>query len=200
MDSAIYEAVLAMMESTVPEYTEAGVIRERTGAILPKIAPSNVYPTASGEMVLIGANQDSVFARLAEAMGAPELATDVRYASHTARGEHQEELDLRIAEWTSNFSADALLALCEDHGVPAGRIFRVPDMLADPQYQAGSPLFPCPTPPILGSKCRTCFPGSPRLRGRSVGLDQPSGPMEAVLEAHGFDAEARAALRRDGVI
>ncbi len=80
VDSAIYEAVLAMMESTVPEYTEAGVIRERTGAILPKIAPSNVYPTADGEMVLIGANQDSVFARLAEAMGEPELASDPRYA------------------------------------------------------------------------------------------------------------------------
>ena len=176
MDSAIYEAVLAMMESTVPEYTEAGVIRERTGAILPKIAPSNVYPTASGEMVLIGANQDSVFARLAEAMGAPELATDVRYASHTARGEHQEELDLRIAEWTSNFSADALLALCEDHGVPAGRIFRVPDMLADPQYQARESIVPCPTPPILGSNAERVSRLS-ETPGRSVGLDQPSGPI-----------------------
>ncbi|MEQ9003441.1 MAG: CoA transferase, partial [Pseudomonadales bacterium] len=86
VDSAIYEAVLAMMESTIPEYTEAGVIRERSGAILPKIAPSNVYPTRDGEMIVMGANQDSVFTRLCEAMGQPALATDPRYASHTARG------------------------------------------------------------------------------------------------------------------
>lgn len=201
VDSAIYEAVLAMMESTVPEYTEAGVIRERTGAILPKIAPSNVYPTASGEMVLIGANQDSVFARLAEAMGRPELATDPRYASHTARGEHQEELDLRIAEWTSGFSAEALLALCEHHGVPAGRIYRVPDMLADPQYQARESIVPVPDPTYPGLRMQNVFPrlsetpGQIRWPGPALGAH-----TEAVLEAHGFDAEARAALRRDGVI
>jgi formyl-CoA transferase len=190
-----------MMESTVPEYTEAGVIRERTGAILPKIAPSNVYPTASGEMVLIGANQDSVFARLAEAMGTPELATDVRYASHSARGEHQEELDLRIAEWTSDFTADALLALCEAHGVPAGRIYRVPDMLADPQYQARESIVPVADPTYPGLKMQNVFPrlsetpGQIRWPGPALGAH-----TEAVLEAHGYDAEARAALRRDGVI
>ncbi|MEM6683108.1 MAG: CoA transferase, partial [Pseudomonadota bacterium] len=87
VDSAIYEAVLAMMESTIPEYTEAGFIRERTGSILPKVAPSNVYPTSDGE-VLIGANQDSVWRRMATAMGKPELGEDPRYATHTARGEH----------------------------------------------------------------------------------------------------------------
>ncbi|MFM7121341.1 MAG: CaiB/BaiF CoA transferase family protein, partial [Gammaproteobacteria bacterium] len=92
VDAAIYEAVLAMMESTIPEYTEAGVIRERSGAILPKIAPSNVYPTRDGDMILIGANQDSVFARLCDAMGESELAVDARYATHTARGERQAEL------------------------------------------------------------------------------------------------------------
>lgn len=135
VDSAIYEAVLAMMESTLPEYTEAGFVRERTGAILPKVAPSNVYPTQDGE-VLIGANQDSVFRRLATAMKRPELADDPRYASHTARGEHQAELDTLIADWTKGFESARLLALMEEHGVPAGKIFKAPDMLEDPQYQA----------------------------------------------------------------
>ena len=109
VDSAIYEAVLAVMESTVPEYTQGGTIRERSGAILPKTAPSNVYPTADGEMIVMGANQDSVFARLAEAMGQPGLATDPRYADHVARGEHQDELDDAIAHWTATLEADALL-------------------------------------------------------------------------------------------
>jgi formyl-CoA transferase len=136
VDSAIYEAVLAMMESTIPEYTEGGVIRERSGAILPKIAPSNVYPTRGGEMIVMGANQDSVFARLCEAMGEPELARDPRYSSHVARGDNQAELDERIARWTGTLAADELLAVLEQHGVPAGRIYRAPDMLADPQFQA----------------------------------------------------------------
>lgn len=100
VDSAIYEAVLNMMESLITEYDKAGYIRERTGAILPNVAPSNVYPTRDGKFILIAANQDTVFRRLTEAMGRPDLATDERYATHTARGAVQQELDDLIAEWT----------------------------------------------------------------------------------------------------
>jgi formyl-CoA transferase len=136
VDSAIYEAVLAMMESLVPEYQRTGYIRERTGAILPGIAPSNVYPTSDGAMLLIGANQDTVFRRLATSMGQPELAADPRYATHGARGERQAELDALIAAWTATLPIAALEALLEEHGIPAGRIYRAPDMLADPHFAA----------------------------------------------------------------
>ena len=84
VDSAIYEAVLAMMESLISEYDQAGYVRERTGAILPNVAPSNVYPTADRKLLLIAANQDTVFRRLAEAMQQPALGEDVRYATHPA--------------------------------------------------------------------------------------------------------------------
>jgi formyl-CoA transferase len=136
VDSAIYEAVLAMMESLVTEYQVAGYTRERTGAILPNVAPSNVYPTADGQLVLVAANQDTVFRRLAGVMGQPGLADDPRYASHSARGEHQEELDGLIAGWTATLGADRLLHVLEEVGVPAGRIYRAADMLADPHYLA----------------------------------------------------------------
>jgi formyl-CoA transferase len=114
----------------------AGYTRERTGAILPNVAPSNVYPTADGQLVLVAANQDTVFRRLAAVMARPELADDPRYASHSARGEHQVELDGLIAGWTATLDADRLLAALEEAGVPAGRIYRAADMLADPHYQA----------------------------------------------------------------
>jgi formyl-CoA transferase len=136
VDSAIYEAVLAMTESLVTEYQVAGYTRERTGAILPNVAPSNVYPTADGQLVLVAANQDTVFRRLAAAMARPELADDPRYASHSARGEHQVELDGLIAGWTATLDAGRLLAALEEAGVPAGRIYRAADMLADPHYLA----------------------------------------------------------------
>jgi formyl-CoA transferase len=136
VDSAIYEAVLNMMESLITEYDQTGYVRERTGAILPKIAPSNVYATRGGEMVLIAGNQDTVFSRLAEAMGQPDLAKDPRYATHGARGEHQAELDARIGEWSATLSADELLERLAQHGVPSGRIYRAPDMLKDPHFAA----------------------------------------------------------------
>ncbi len=135
VDSAIYEAVLAMMESLIPEYTETGYIRERTGAILPKVAPSNVYPTADGE-VLIGANQDTVFRRLCAAMGRPELADDPKYADHFARGDRQQELDDLIGEWSRGLTTQETLDLMELHAVPAGRIYKAADMLDDPHYEA----------------------------------------------------------------
>jgi len=135
VDSAIYEAVLNMMESLITEFDKAGVIRERTGAILPKIAPSNVYPTQDG-MLLIAANQDNVFKRLCAAMGRPELATDARYAGHQPRGEHQRELDQLISDWTVTKSTREVLDLMDRHGVPAGLIYRAPDMLEDPHFLA----------------------------------------------------------------
>lgn len=135
VDSAIYEAVLAMMESVVPEYTEIGFVRERTGSVLPKVAPSNAYPTKDGD-ILIAANQDTVFRRLAAAMGRPEMADMEEYATHMARGARQDELDEIIAAWTKDFTSDEMQALMDEHGVPAGKIFKAPDMLKDPHYQA----------------------------------------------------------------
>lgn len=136
IDVAIYEAVLAIMESLIPEYAVAGHTRERSGAILPNVAPSNVYPTADGDSILIAANQDSVFGRLADAMGDPDLATDPRYVDHTGRGEHQAELDEVISRWSKGIDTKALLDLLEQHAVPAGLIYRASDMLADPHFAA----------------------------------------------------------------
>lgn len=136
VDSAIYEAVLNMMESLVTEYDQASYIRERTGAILPNVAPSNVYPTRDGTYILIAANQDTVFRRLAEAMNRPELAEDERYSTHTARGAHQTELDELIAEWTRTVTAAELETLMEEFGIPSGKIYRAPEMLEDAHFRA----------------------------------------------------------------
>ena len=136
VDVAIYEAVAALMESTMADYELGGVIRSRSGSVLPGVAPSNVYPTADNAEVVIAANADSVFARLCKAMGKPELASDPRFATHAARGQHMEELDRLVAEWTSTMPCPEVLKVLEQHAVPAGRIFTAPDMLTDPHYLA----------------------------------------------------------------
>ncbi|MBY0512015.1 MAG: CoA transferase, partial [Rhodospirillaceae bacterium] len=139
VDAAIYEAVLAMMESTVAEYAETGFIRERTGSILPGIAPSNVYPTKDGE-ILIGANQDNVWSRLTEAMGRPDLTQDPRFHNHEARGKNQAELDDLIGAWSRGYDSKPLLDILDRAGVPAGKIYRAPDMMEDPHFAARKAL------------------------------------------------------------
>ena len=139
VDSALYEAVLQVMESTVSDYSASGVRRQRTGSTLPGIAPSNVYPCRDGEY-LIGANQDGVFARLAAAMGRPELASDENYATHRARGARQAELDALIGEWTATMTIAELEAKMVEAGVPAGRVYDAEDMLADPHFAARDAL------------------------------------------------------------
>jgi len=148
VDAALYEAVLSVMESLVPEFALTGHVRERSGAVLPNVAPSNVYPTADGGLLLVAANQDTVFGRLAAAMGEPELATDARFATHRARGQHQTELDDRIARWTATLATDVLAAHLEEFGVPAGPIYRAPEMLADPHFAAREAIVRVPHPDL----------------------------------------------------
>ncbi|MCZ4563345.1 CoA transferase [Rhodococcus sp. IEGM 1401] len=136
VDSAIYEAVLAMMESLLPEYEIGGYQRERTGSVLPNIAPSNVYPTKGGEMILVAANQDSVYARLVTAMGRADLVSDPRYVDHASRGVNMEELDDLISAWTADLGTDEVLDILHEAGVPAGRIYTARDMFDDPHFAA----------------------------------------------------------------
>jgi formyl-CoA transferase len=158
VDSAIYEAVLAFMESLIPEYDIAGYVRERTGAILPNIAPSNVYPTSEDQMILIAANQDSVFRRLAEAMGEPGLADDERFSTHSGRGANQVELDERIARWSRTLTADELVRRLIDHAVPHGRIYRAPEMLADPHFAERNAIVQVPHPEFGQIRMQGVFP------------------------------------------
>ncbi len=145
VDSALYEAVLQVMESLVPEYMVSGHVRRRTGSILEGIAPSNVYQCSDGEY-LIGANQDAVFARLCQAMGRPELATDPRYVSHVARGQNQKELDDLIEAWTSRLTVDEVEALMIEYSVPAGKIYGAADMLEDEHFKAREALVEVESP------------------------------------------------------
>ncbi|MEU8003030.1 CoA transferase [Catellatospora sp. NPDC049111] len=202
VDSAIYEAVLAMMESLLPEWAVAGYQRERTGAVLPNVAPSNAYPTVDGTEVLVAANQDTVFGRLCEVMGMPELAADPRYATHGARGAHQTELDDLIAAWTRTQPSDKLLAALHEAGVPAGGVYTAKDILADPHVAAREAVVRVPHPdfgelPMQNVAPRlSADPGSVRWAGPTLGQhnDEVYGNLLGLSETE------RADLRERGVI
>ena len=201
VDSAIYEAVLAMMESTVPEYTVANHIRERTGSILPKVAPSNVYPTKDGS-VLVAGNQDSVWKRMATMMGVAELGDDPRYNSHMARGERQEELDIMIGEWTQQRTSNEVLDLCEEHGVPAGNIYRAPEMLDDPQFKARDALVELDHPKHENFVMQNVAPKLSETPGQIEWVGPELGEHNELIygELLGMDSATRVDLAERGII
>jgi formyl-CoA transferase len=157
VDAALYESVLQVMEGLIPEYDHGGVIRERSGSILPGIAPSNVYACRDGEY-MIGANKDAIFRRLSEAMSRPELADDPRYATHLARGRHQGELDKIIDAWTGTLTVDELDALMIGHSIPAGRVYRAPEMIADPHFNARKAIIEVETERFGKLRMQNAFP------------------------------------------
>lgn len=134
IDVALYEAVFSLMESMVPEYDRKGVIRERTGSVLPGIAPSNTYLCSDGKYVVIGGNSDAIFARLMAAIGRPEMKDDERFSSNSKRAKHMEFLDEIIGNWTKQHTLQEVIRLLDEAGVPAGPIYSIEDIMQDPQF------------------------------------------------------------------
>ena len=200
VDVALYEAVFAMMESMLPEYGMDGTVRERSGAALPGIVPSNTYPCADGRYVVIGANADSIFRRMMRAIGRGDLADDPALADNAGRVKRTAELDQAITEWTSKHDLESVLAVLEKAEVPSGRIYSIADIVADLHYQARGMverhklgqhdlLLPGIVPKLSATPGRTEWIG-PRLGEHT----------DSVLQALGYGAERIAQLRQSGAI
>jgi crotonobetainyl-CoA:carnitine CoA-transferase CaiB-like acyl-CoA transferase len=202
VDVGIYEAVLALMESTIPEYELAGQVRGRTGTVLPFVAPSNIYPTKDEDYVLIAGNADTVFGRLSEALGNPEWAEDERFATHHARGENMEELDAMISDWTRDRTVEEVLDAMEESGVPAGKVFTAEDMLSDPHYAARENVIRVEDPDIGEFPMQNVVPrlsetpGAVRWTGPRLG-EHNDEVYGKVLE---LDDDERQSLRERGTI
>jgi formyl-CoA transferase len=142
VDVSLLESCLALLESTLPEYDRLGLVRQPSGSRLPGVAPSNVFCTSDDRWIVIAANQDTLFRRLAAAMDRPELADDPRYATHDARGENQEELEQLVAEWARDRTGDDIVRVLGAAGVVCGPVYTAADIAADPQVRARDMLVP----------------------------------------------------------
>lgn len=200
VDVALYEAVFNLMESVVPEYSVAGMVRERTGASLPGIVPSNTYPCADG-MIVVGGNSDPIFKRLMHAIGRADLAEDPGLAHNDGRVPRTQEIDDAIGGWTQTRPIDEALAVLQGADVPASRIYTVADMFKDPQFIARQMIqrhtFPDGTPidlPNISPKLSQT-PGQTQWLGPELGAH-----TDEVLGQLGYDAGQIKALRESGVI
>ena len=199
VDVALYEAVFAMMESMLPEYAMTGHVRERSGAALPGIVPSNTYPCADGKYVVIGANADSIFKRMMRAIGRADLADDPSLATNEGRVKRTAELDRAIGDWTGRHDLAQVLLVLEEAEVPSGPIYSIADIAADLHFQARDMIErhrlgdrELLLPGIVPKLSET--PGSTRWIGPRLGEH-----TDEVLAALGFDAAAIASLRARGI-
>ena len=201
VDVALYESVFSVMESMLPEYDAFGAVRERTGSILPGIAPTSAYRCNDGSHVLIAANGDSIFKRLCRAMGRADLANDASLAHNDGRAAKQAWLDDEIEAWTTALAPGEILAALEAADVPASKIYTIADIAADPHYAARQMIRQIKL--TDGSTLRV--PGIVPKLSVTPGDFDGGGPAlgehtETVLRDLGYDAAAIADLRRLGVI
>ena len=205
VDVALTESVLSLLEGMLPEYGALGRVRGPNGARIPTAAPSSAFRCADGAWILIGANSEPLWRRLAELMGRPELADDPRFADNPSRVKNVEALDAEIGKWTAERPADAVVDDLEKAGIPASKIYTVADIVADAQYRARGAVKPVPDP-VLEREILHPAP-VPRFTG--------AGPREGVawtgpaIGAHnddvyggllGLSADRLRALRDSGTI
>jgi formyl-CoA transferase len=201
IDVALYEAVFNCMESLLPEYSAFGAVREPAGSALPGIAPSNAYRCRDGAWALIAGNGDSIFKRLMTAIGHPAMAADAGMADNAGRVARVGEIDAAIGQWAALHDVDAVLAVLDKAGVPAGRIYTVADIARDPHYQARGMLEQIrmndgqmlSVPGIVPKLSVT--PGAHRHNAPALGQD-----TDAVLREIGLNSEQIHALRERGII
>jgi formyl-CoA transferase len=201
IDVALYESVFNVMESLLPEFDAQGYVRERSGSALPGIAPSNLYPCKGGAYVLIAGNADSLFNRLMTAIGRPDLRDDPALAKNDGRAAQMERIDGAIGEWTCRFSQEEVLAAMEKAEVPAGKIYSVADIAADPHFAARGMIQEI----VAGDGERLKVPGViPKLSG-TPGAIRSAAPKlgqhnDEVLESIGFSGEEIRALKKRQII
>ena len=201
IDVALYEAVFAIMESLVPEYQMQGFVRERSGASMPGIAPTNTYRCGDGLYVAIAGNGDGIFRRFMEAIGRPDLAQEPLLASNDGRAAQSQRLDDIISQWTAKHALAEVLTTLDAASVPAGRIYTAADIATDPHYQARGMIEhhqlpdgqPIDLPGVVPKLSAT--PGTTQWLGPILGEHTAE-----VLASIGIDGQALEQLRSAGVV
>ena len=201
IDVALYEAVFNCMESLLPEYSAFGAVRGPAGSALPGIAPSNAYLCKDGKCALIAGNGDSIFKRLMAAIGRDDLAADPALGDNAGRVKRVEEIDAAIGAWTSKLNVAQVLSVLDQAAVPAGRIYTVEDIAADPHYLARGMLADVSlsdgsvlkVPGMVPKLSRT--PGQHRRNAPSLGQD-----TDAVLLDLGITADQISEMRKRGIV
>ena len=202
IDTALYEAVFAVMEGALTEYDKTGYIRTRTGTSLPGFAPSNLYPCRDGKWIIIAAQSDKLFDRLCRVMGREELLDDPRFATAVARGENRDAIDAIVAGWTAEHELSELLPRLEAAIIPTGPVNSIADIATDPHFQERDMLLSLHDRLLGAVRMQGIVPKLSETPGaaRSVGPALGEHNQEVYQNLLGLKAEELARLAERGVI
>ncbi len=201
VDVALYEAVFNMMESVLPEYDMFGFVRERSGASLPGIVPSNTYVTRDGKYVVIGANADSIFKRMMNAIGRSDLADDPALAHNDGRVARTGEIEKVIGDWVAGHDLDRVLEVLEKADVPSGKIYDIADIVRDAHYAAREMIGSYQLKDGKSLKLPGIVPKLSETPGETKWVGPALGEHTAeVLSALGYGVEQQRELKKRGVI
>jgi formyl-CoA transferase len=202
LDVALTESILSMMEGMLPEYGALGTVRQPTGSAIATAAPSNAYKTADEQWILIAANSDPLFRRLARLLDKEELADDPRFANNHVRVQNAEELDCVIAAWTAVYPASHLSAVLNDADIPSTLVYTAKEIAEDPQYLTRGAVATV-ADPFFGTTLQVGVvprvvenPGSIRWSGPSIG----EHTTEVLSGWLNYTAAEIADLREQGVV
>ncbi|MCC9002113.1 MAG: CoA transferase, partial [Candidatus Competibacter sp.] len=138
IDAALYESVFRCTDELAPAYAMFGMVRERHGPTHNDFAcPYGHFPTKEeGKWVAIACATDKLFARLAEAMGRPELASSSLYGEQKTRLENRHDVNEIVRDWCGSLTRDEVLKRCYATGAPAGPLNNIADIFGDRQFHA----------------------------------------------------------------
>lgn len=201
VDVALYESVFNVMESLLPEYSARGIVREPAGSSLPGIAPSNAYRCADGKYALIAGNGDSIFRRLMTLIGRQDMAEDPALAHNDGRVGQVERIDAAIAQWAGDRPLEQVLGALNEARIPAGKIYDVADIAADPHYAAREMILETQLPDGTPVKVPGVVPKLSDTPGGLVSRAPTLGQhTDAVLDQLNVDAATRQTWRARGII
>lgn len=201
VDVALYESVFNMMESLLPEYSKFGVVRQPSGASMPGIVPTNAYLCKDGRYALIAGNGDSIYKRLMESIGRPDLANDPELAHNVGRAANAERIDQAISDFTCQHNLESVLELMNKAGVPAGKSYDAADIANDPHYQARDMILEAKLPD--GST--VAVPGIvPKLSATPGQINREAPTLgqhtAEILDALGIDGAKQSDWKSRGII
>jgi crotonobetainyl-CoA:carnitine CoA-transferase CaiB-like acyl-CoA transferase len=202
VDIGLYESVFRILDELAPAFHLKGYVRQRMGPGTVNVVPHSHYPTGDGRWIAIACTNDKIFARLADAMGRPDLAQADSWGTLAARERDRDAVDAAVGDWTKTLSRNEVLTICADFQVPCGPVYGIDEIFEDPHYaargniafvqdeRAGEVAVPSPMPRLTDTPARIDH------LGRALGADNAE-IFEGLL---GLSADRLATLKAAGIV
>ena len=202
IDLALFEAVFRILDFDPIQYDQMKVIHKRTGNRVAYVAPSSMFKTKDGKYLTLAASTQSVWLRLAEAIGRNDMATDPKFIDNPARVENSVECNGVVGAWIEKHTRDEVIEQFDKHGVAYSAVFDMEDAFRDIQYRAREAMVRVPDPDLGEAIVQNVVPKFSATPGSVDYLGQKMGAHneEIFCGELGLSKEQLRELKAAGII